>query len=162
MTRWLPHPLLAIALLILWLVLAQSASPGQILLGAGAALLATHAFAALHSRPPFRIRLKPVFKLAGFVIADIFRSNLAVAGIVLFRRRDRVSDFIRVPIALKQEQALAVLALILTATPGSLWVNFDRRNGMLLLHVLDLVDEEAWVRLIKDRYEALLMEIFER
>ena len=29
------------------------------------------------------------------------------------------------------------------------------------LHVLDLVDEETWVRLIKDRYERRLMEIFE-
>lgn len=162
MSRLLPHPLLALALLILWLVLAQSASPGQILLGAGASLLATHAFAALHARPLSRIRLKPAVKLAGFVIVDIFRSNLAVAAIVLFRRRERVSDFIRVPIALQQDQALAVLALIVTATPGSLWVDFDRRNGMLLLHVLDLVDEQAWVRLIKDRYEALLMEIFER
>ena len=34
-------------------------------------------------------------------------------------------------------------------------------TGRLLLHVLDLVDEETWVRLIKDRYERRLMEIFE-
>ena len=34
-------------------------------------------------------------------------------------------------------------------------------RGTLLLHVLDLVDEEQWSRLIKDRYERLLMEIFE-
>ena len=29
------------------------------------------------------------------------------------------------------------------------------------MHVLDLVDEETWVRTIKGRYERLLMEIFE-
>ena len=54
------------------------------------------------------------------------------------------------------------LALIVTATPGTLWVDFDRRRGTLLLHVLDLVDEESWIQLIKGRYESLLMEIFER
>ena len=31
----------------------------------------------------------------------------------------------------------------------------------VLIHVLDLVDEEKWRQLIKERYEALLMEIFE-
>jgi multicomponent K+:H+ antiporter subunit E len=161
MIRWVPHPLLALALLALWLLLAQSVSPGQILLGAGASLLACHAFAALHARPPIRVRVRPIIKLAALVATDIVRSNIAVAAIVLFRRPDRVADFIRVPIALKSDQAIAVLALILTATPGTLWVDFDRRNGILLLHVLDLVDEEVWVRLIKDRYETLLLKIFE-
>ena len=37
----------------------------------------------------------------------------------------------------------------------------DAAKGILLLHVLDLVDETAWIRLIKDRYERRLMEIFE-
>ncbi|HHX91623.1 MAG TPA: Na+/H+ antiporter subunit E, partial [Paracoccus sp.] len=30
-----------------------------------------------------------------------------------------------------------------------------------LLHIFDLVDEDAWRELIKNRYEALLLEIFE-
>ena len=34
-------------------------------------------------------------------------------------------------------------------------------SGVLLIHVLDLVDKDEWVALIKNRYEALLMEIFE-
>jgi multicomponent K+:H+ antiporter subunit E len=31
----------------------------------------------------------------------------------------------------------------------------------LLLHVLDLIDQESWVRIIKQRYEQPLMEIFQ-
>ena len=162
MKRLLPHPFLALALLVLWLLLTQSISPGQILLGSGAALLATHGFAALHSGAASRIRVRPIPKLVAHVAVDILRSNLAVAAIVLFQRRDRVADFIRVPIALRDRRAIAVLALIVTATPGTLWVDFDRRHGILLLHVLDLVDEDAWVQLIKGRYEALLMEMFEQ
>lgn len=161
MIRWIPHPFLALALLALWLLLTQSISPGQILLGIIASLIATHGFAALHVGPQTRLRMRPALKLAGLVAVDIVRSNLAVASIILSRRRDRVADFIRVPIELENRQALAVLALIVTATPGTLWVDFDRRNGILLLHVLDLVDEDVWVRLIKNRYEALLIKIFE-
>ena len=49
----------------------------------------------------------------------------------------------------------------ITATPGTIWVQFDRNAGRLLVHVLDMIDEEAWIQLIKHRYERLLMEIFE-
>ena len=38
---------------------------------------------------------------------------------------------------------------------------YDPDSGILLIHVLDLVDKDEWVALIKNRYEALLMEIFE-
>ena len=65
------------------------------------------------------------------------------------------------PLDLRDPYGLAALACIVTSTPGTLWVSFDAATGMLMIHVLDLVDESEWVRTIKDRYEQLLMEIFE-
>ena len=56
---------------------------------------------------------------------------------------------------------LAALACIVTATPGTVWVEYDSMRGTMLLHVLDLVDEKAWVRTIKNKWERRLMEIFE-
>ena len=49
----------------------------------------------------------------------------------------------------------------MTATPGTLWVTFNSANGVLTLHVLDLIDEDAWIATIKQRYERHLLEIFE-
>jgi multicomponent K+:H+ antiporter subunit E len=56
---------------------------------------------------------------------------------------------------------LAVLAIIVTATPGTAWMEYDAASGSLLLHVFDLVDEASWTDLVKNRYEHMLMEIFE-
>ena len=161
MKRLVPHPLLAAALLAMWLLLNQSLSPAQFALGAGIALVASHGLAALRPRPVAFVSVRPMLRLAGIVAADIARSNLAVARIVLFRRKP-VSGFVRLPLDLKNIHGLAMLALIITATPGTLWVQLDRANGILLVHVLDLVDEEGWIRLIKGRYETLLLEIFGR
>jgi multicomponent K+:H+ antiporter subunit E len=133
-----------------------------VLLGGAAAVLAGLAMAALRPERLMIRRLPPLLKLAGIVLVDIVRSNFAVAAIVLFARRERVSGFVRLHIDLTNRYGLTLLALILTATPGTIWVEFDSRRGSLLVHVLDLVDEDAWVRLIKDRYETLLLEIFER
>lgn len=158
--RWIPYPLLTLSLFVMWMLLTQSPTPGQILLGGSVAVLATRATAALR---PERSRIASVtalFKLAGNVAVDIVRSNFAVAWLILFPRRERVTGFVRLPLELQDRHALAVLALIITATPGTVWVEFNQARGVLLVHVLDLVDEEGWIRLIKGRYESLLLEIF--
>lgn len=161
MKRWIPHPLLALALFVMWLLLTQSFSPGQVVLGAIAAMLGTWGMAALRP-PPLKVRSPcAALTLTWFVIIDIIRSNFAVAAIVLFPRREQVSGFVRLPLDLRDARGLAVLGLIITATPGTVWVQLDRARGILLVHVLDLIDEDAWVALIKGRYEKLLLEIFE-
>lgn len=161
MRRILPHPILAACLLVMWLLLTQSISPGQILLGSIVALIATRTMALLRPEP-VRIRsCGAVLRLSGTVAIDIMRSNLAVGRIVaLPSRRSRVSGFIRVPLTITNPYALTTLAIILTATPGTLWLQYNRTTGILLLHVLDLVDEQDWITLIKQRYERLLLEIF--
>ena len=91
---------------------------------------------------------------------DIIRSNLAVAWLILSDGRNRRSGFVEIPLRLQDPGALALLALILTATPGTAWLEHDRASGVLLLHVFDLKDPEEWRVLIRDRYEALLLEAF--
>jgi len=106
--------------------------------------------------------LQLIPRLVGIVALDILRSNIAVAGIILQGgRRERVSGFVAIPLDLRDRTGLAVLACIVTSTPGTAWIEYAHDTGVLLIHVLDLVDEEEWVALIKNRYEAQLMEIFE-
>jgi multicomponent K+:H+ antiporter subunit E len=161
MSRWLPYPLLALALFVMWLLLTQSFSPGQILLGAIVALVAARSMAALKPSTSSIGSMRAALKLAAMVVADILRSNLAVAAIILFPRQERVAGFVRMPLELRDRHGLTLLALIITSTPGTIWVEFDRARGSLLIHVLDLVDEEVWIHTIKHRYEALILEIFE-
>lgn len=160
MRRVLPHPFVSGALFLLWLLLNETVAPGPALVGLVVALIGGWALALLDPGRPRLRRPGVALRLLGTVLVDIARSNLAVARIILGRRGDRRAGFIRIPLALRDPQALAVLACILTATPGSAWVEFDAEEGWLLLHVLDLGDEEEWVRLVRDRYEQPLMEIF--
>jgi len=160
MRRLLPYPFLTLALFLMW-VLLTGFSPGHILLGGLVAVLVSRAMLALKPEDTGFKSSLAVFRLAGLVSADIVRSNIAVARIVLFRRAERKSGFLHLPIDLRNPHALAILAIIITATPGTLWVQHDAHRHDILIHVLDLVDEEEWIRLIKDRYERLLMEIFE-
>lgn len=161
MSRVLPYPFLTAALLLTWLLLT-SFSPGQFLLGAIVATAAARAMTALQPSKPRLRRWQLIPRLAGIVALDILRSNIAVASIILRgRRRDRVAGFVAIPLELRDKTGLAVLACIVTSTPGTAWIEYAHDSGVLLIHVLDLVDSDEWVALIKNRYESLLMEIFE-
>jgi multicomponent K+:H+ antiporter subunit E len=163
MKRWLPFPMLALALAIMWLVLNQTIAFGHLLLGAALGLYGGYVLGAL--QPPMRRmrrRAAAVAILFWLVLVDIVRSNLAVARIVMHPgTRSLTAGFLSMPLELRHPGALAVLACIITATPGTSWARFDGTRHVLTIHVLDLVDEDAWVALFKDRYERRLMEIFE-
>lgn len=162
MKRLLPYPLLSLSLLVMWLLLTGSLAPRSLLF---AALLGLVVPFSLTLFEPEKARIRnprAILRLTGIVLQDIVRSNIAVMAIIFGRRKkQRVSAFIHVPLEMRNSYGLAVLAIIITSTPGTLWVQYDSGRGRLLLHVLDLVDERDWIRLIKSRYERLLMEIFE-
>ena len=161
MTRLIPHPLLSLGLVGVWLLLTRF-SLGHLLLGSVIALIAGWALGALEPPARQRRRIRPLIGLAGIVAADIVRSNIAVARLILSadRQGSRRSGFVEIPLRLRDQTALALLAMIITATPGTAWLEHDSETGVLLLHVFDLIETDDWVTLIRDRYEARLLEAF--
>ncbi|MBQ4856072.1 Na+/H+ antiporter subunit E [Rhodanobacter sp. B2A1Ga4] len=159
--RWLPYPILSALLLLIWLLLNQSVAPGTILLGALLGIALAKVFGLLHS-PKAHLRNYPLLGLLFVrVVLDIVRSNIAVARIILRRDSRMRSGFVAIPLTLTDRYGLAVLACIITSTPGTIWVSYDPSTNVLLIHVLDLVDEASWIDSIKQRYEQPLLEIFQ-
>ena len=101
-------------------------------------------------------------RLVVVVLRDMVRSALMVARELLTRRTDDIpSHFLLIPLDVRDANALAALAMILCLTPGTAWGELSLDRSTLLLHVFDLQDEQGMIRMIKDRYEKPLMEIFE-
>lgn len=156
-------PTLVLGLTALWLLLNQTLAPGHVVLGAMLAVglaWSSSALRPLHARVQ---RLDLAAKLVVVVFCDIVRSNITVAGIVLGLRRNRPvsSGFLRIPLELRDPHGLAALAVIITSTPGTVWAGLSDDGATLTLHVLDLQDEDEWIRTIKQRYEQPLRRIFE-
>jgi multicomponent K+:H+ antiporter subunit E len=161
MNRLLPFPIVSASLLVLWLLLNQTVSPGHLLLGGAVALVGGWTLALLELPKGGSGRLRAIRRLAAWVLIDIARSNIAVARLILgLEPRQETSGFVEIPLEMRNPYGLATLACIITSTPGTLWVDFDPASGTLTIHVLDLLDEAEWVRTVKGRYERLLLEIF--
>lgn len=160
MSRWLPHPVLSLLLAAIWLLLVNTLSLGQALLG----LLLGWVIVLLcrdYLLPVPRVR-RPLLlcRLILRVLGDILMANLHVARLVLGPLERLRPAFVEVPLALEDEFLLAVLASIVSLTPGTVSVVLTLDRKTLLLHGLDVPDAEVLIAEVKSRYEAPLLEIF--
>jgi multicomponent K+:H+ antiporter subunit E len=162
MRRMLPHPLTTLALTVVWLLLVNSLASGQIVLG----LLLGWAIPLFTLRFwPETPRISRPFTLLRFTIrllGDIVAANLTVARLILGRPERLRPAFIIVPLALKSDLAISLLANTICLTPGTVSSRLSLDRKHLLVHTLDTADPERLVATIKSRYEAPLQEIFER
>jgi len=161
--RWLPFPPLSLGLFVVWLLLNQSLDVGTLLLAAIFAIAVPLLTQSLRPRGTVHIR-RPgtAVKLAFVVVHDMVESALTVARLLLTCHNDEMqSRFVRVPLELRDPNALAALAMIVCLTPGTAWGEISLDRSSLLIHLFDERDPDAFIALVKSRYERPLMEIFE-
>lgn len=159
--RWLPHPALTVVLTVVWVVINDSAAPGVILLGLLLGLLIPVLAAPLFASKRRRIRWRPLLGLLAVFIGDLIVANIRVVRIVLAPRLRAEPQFIAVPLDLSDRFGAAVLASIVTMTPGTVSVKVAMDERRLWIHALDVDDRDAVITHIKERYERPLRELFE-
>jgi len=161
MKRLLPHPLLSLALTLLWLLLVDSFSAGLLVLGALLGWLipfATSRFwpESIHMRRPgVLLRFLLVFAW------DILRGSFLVARLILRNPSTLRPAFVEVPLALKSDLGISLLANTISLTPGTVSALLAADRRTLIVHTLDTRDPAAMVAEIKQRYETPLRQIFE-
>jgi multicomponent K+:H+ antiporter subunit E len=161
--RLLPFPVVSLALCALWLLVNQAVDPANLLFGAVLGIAVPLLTRRLQPLGYPRLRKPLVFvRLVGMASVEIVRSCLDVCRIILFRDHAKVnSQFIRVPLTMRDPHGLAMLSCLINMTPGTVWIEILPEHHELALHVFDLKDRDWWVETIKTRYEAPLMQIFE-
>ena len=161
MKRLPTFSLFAAVLYGIWLLLNDSLAPGQLLLGLVITAIVSFVTAAMVRSRARPHHLMIAIRLFFVVLIEIIRSNIAVARIILSPKEHETDGFMRIPMDMRDPYGLAVLACIITMTPGTIWSGLSPEGDFLVIHVLDLQNEEIWVNIIKNRYENPLMKIFE-
>lgn len=160
--RWLPFPLQSAFLFCMWLLLNQSLEAVHVLFAALAAWFLPWWLRGLQPIRAQQVRRPKVIVVLFFhVLWDIAVSAWDVSVVIwgaAWRRQH--SGFMTIPLEMQSMHGQAVLACIINSTPGTVWAEFTDDRRFLMIHVLDLRDEEGWRTLIKERYERPLMEIF--
>jgi multicomponent K+:H+ antiporter subunit E len=98
--------------------------------------------------------------VATFVYQNVV-ANITVAGLVLRPWKPIRSGLVKVPLALRTDVGITMLAHSITLVPGTMTVDVAPDRSHLLVHVLALEDPEAAVDEIKRTLEAPIREFVE-
>jgi multicomponent K+:H+ antiporter subunit E len=159
--RLLPHPILSVSLLVLWLLLTNTLSAGHLVLG----ILLGWAVPLYTARFwPEQVRLRRPLRFARFalvVLYDIVVANLTVARLILGPTERLQPAFLTMSLQLRSEVAISLLASTISLTPGtvSAFLSADRRH--LIIHSLHATDPDEVIETIRRRYEQPLKETLE-
>ncbi|GAA6179649.1 MULTISPECIES: Na+/H+ antiporter subunit E [unclassified Shimia] len=159
--RLLPHPFFSFSLLVVWLMLVNKVTPGNVLLGAILGIIVPMLTAPYWPGQP---KIKKPVKVVEYVLIvlwDIVMANFEVAAIILFKRnKDIKSGWVCVPLEITAPEAITILAGTITMTPGTVSSMLSADGKSILVHYLHDDRAEAIRDGIKHRYERRLKEIF--
>ena len=156
---WLAHPLLSVLIGLVWLMLQQSLALPQLITATVLGLVlprVLRGFLGPGARPQ---RFAVALRFSVVVLYDIVVSNLVVARIVLWPGSNPQPAWVHVPLDIRHPNAIALLATIITTTPGTVSCIIDEVRHEILVHALDCSAPDEMAAQIKQRYELPLKEI---
>ncbi len=117
--------------------------------------------------------LRPVFISTGFFIKvhravgflvyffwELFKSNLNVVRLVLFKAtREITPAIVAIPLTAETEAEIALLANLISLTPGTLSLDVSSDRRVLYIHAIDVKDVEKLRMDLKNGLEARLLEV---
>jgi multicomponent K+:H+ antiporter subunit E len=159
--RLFPHPVLTVALILIWLLLVNSFTFGHLLLGTILGIAIPHFSQKFW---PERVRIAHPLRLLRFILVigyDILTANITVARLIVWRADRLHPGFFTIPLEVKSDMAISLLANIISLTPGTLSARLSPDRRELLVHALHLDDAAEQIATIKQRYERPLLEILE-
>lgn len=157
-----PHPLLSLTLVLVWLGLVNKFTLGNLILGSAFGVIIPMLTAAYWPDRPKIGRPLKIIEYGLIVLWDIIVANVQVAMIILFKPEHSIrSEWVPIPLDLKSPEAITVLAGTITMTPGTVSCTLCADGSSILVHCLHTDDPESVRDDIKSRYEGRLKEIFE-
>lgn len=160
MRKLYPFPMLSMALAGTWVVL-NGISPLHLAVALVCALAIPLSVKPLLDVLPGVRSLPAAIRLVVRVLWDILIANITVARLVLGPVSRLRPAFVKVPLTATHPYAISLFTSMISITPGSIPLALSPDTRTLLVHVLHVEDEQAFVSNVKERYEHPLMEILE-
>jgi multicomponent Na+:H+ antiporter subunit E len=101
-----------------------------------------------------------IVRFIGTFVWELIKSNFRVAYSV-FQPAGIEPGLVAVPLDLKTDLGIMVLANLITLTPGTLSIDVSDDNRVLYVHTMYADTPEAVRREIKEVFEARVREVFE-
>ncbi len=110
--------------------------------------------------PPFFRRVVAFFPFALAVFWEIVAGTWEVALVTLHLRPLRNPGIVEVPIGERTPSGVAAWAVVTGLPPGSFFVDVDRERDVVLIHLIDASDPDAFRRHQEEFYRRYQRKVF--
>jgi len=154
--------LLTVVLALIWAFITGSFTALNLAFGIVSALVALCVLREPLGRPKALRKARQVAGLAWLFLKELLLSAVRVAMVVLSPnlRAALRPAIIAVPLTVKSDAEIALLANLITLTPGTLSVDVAEDKSVLYVHALNLTTREALIADIANGFEARIREVF--
>lgn len=153
---------LVVVLALVWAAITSSFSGLNLLFGGLIGGLAVSLLRdAVQDRGVLR-KIRSILSLAGLFLRELMASAVSVALLVIrpdLRKRLRPA-LVAVPLTVTSDAEIALLANLITLTPGTLSVDVSPDKRHLYIHALTMDDAETLISGIADGFEKKVQEVF--
>lgn len=153
---------LIVALVLVWMAVSGSASGLTVLTGLIVAILTLLLLRHRIGIGPWLGRVGRILVLAGFFLRALAWSALRVGLLTItpgVGRRLRPA-IVAIPLTIRSDAQVTLLASLVTLTPGTLSVDVGEGNLVLYVHVLQLENRDALIAEITQGFEARIRGVF--
>ncbi len=155
--------LINILLAILWVFISGSFTVQSFILGFGIAYLVLALAEPLWSETRYAKKFWLAIGLFLVFLTELIRSGIRVAIDVVRPAYRFDPGIIYIPLDLKSDLGITVLANMITLTPGTLSLFVTDDKSQLCIHTMYIDESPAMVRSsIKDGFEQWVIDVFER
>jgi len=100
-----------------------------------------------------------IFEFIVFYLWDLTKGAFAVAYDVITPTNLSSPGILKFPLGTQNDLEIALLANLITFSPGSMVVNVSSDRSHLFIHVMFLDDEKKWQKYFKSKFEARVLRI---
>lgn len=162
-------PVTGAVLTVLWLFvrdvpLTPERVAGELLIGAGIGMGIAYLFRNMYEDTVDLRHLIAVTPYAAVYlytfIRELVEGNITVMKIVLSPRMPVRPDVVEIPLRVRSDAAVTLIANSITLTPGTLTMDYDPGTNVLYVHAITGEDRDAVVEPIR-RWEDIALRIFD-
>lgn len=146
-------------LLIIWCGFSNNFQPVNILLGLFFSL-AIH-FLVMSKPLDFKINSLQLIILCFYMIWKLLQSSLEVAWDILTPKAKSQPKLIRLTLNCKHPVQISLLSNLISLTPGTLTIDIEKENEVLILHVMFAQNQKKIIAFIRGKLEPRIMKVIE-
>lgn len=109
--------------------------------------------------PFYLIRIYKILVLFYIFIRELILSNLDVVKLVYAREPNFEPGIFAMPIDVKKNWEITLLANLITLTPGTLSIALSDDNSHIFIHAMHIDEKEQSIHEIKNTFEKAIMEV---